>query len=167
MVTVNITVGEKPQSIDLGTRLENEARLIVFDVSYLIKTYGQGTAVLMAKRSQDSTAYPVAVTQSGSEVAWLVTNADVQYKGQGEAELFWFISDTQDGLAKTIVYSTWVADDIGEEGEVPEPFEPYFEQILNAVERIEAMGEELLALYTHTVYVDDNGDFYVNTDEGE
>lgn len=161
---VTIQVQNNTTSIPLGKRLENEARVIEFDLSEFIAEYGEGTAVLMAKRSQDSTAYPVGAEREGDKLLWTVLNSDTEYKGQGKCELFWYVGET---LAKSVVYSTYVEDDIGEEGEVPEPFAPYFEQILEAVERIEAMGEELLALYKHTIYVDDNGDFYVNTDEGE
>lgn len=161
---VTIQVKNNTTTIPLGKRLENEARIIEFDLSDFIAEYGEGTAVLMAKRSQDSTAYPVGAEREGDKLLWTVLNSDTEYKGQGKCELFWYVGET---LAKSVVYSTYVEDDIGEEGEVPEPFVPYFEQILDAVERIEAMGEELLALYKHTIYVDDNGDFYVNTDEGE
>lgn len=161
---VTIQVKENTTSIPLGKRLENKARIIEFDLSDFISQYGEGTAVLLAKRSQDSTAYPVSIVQDGDTATWEVINSDTEYKGQGRCELFWYVGEV---LAKSVVYSTYVEDDIGEEGEVPEPFEPYFEQILDAVERIEAMGEELLALYQHTIYVDENGDFYVNTDEGE
>lgn len=161
---VTIQVKENTTSIPLGKRLENEARVIEFDLSEFIAEYGEGTAVLLAKRSKDLNAYPVGAEREGDKLLWTVMNSDTEYKGHGACELFWYVGET---LAKSVVYSTFVENDIGEEGEVPEPFVPYFEQILEAVERIEAMGEELLALYKHTVYVDDNGDFYVNTDEGE
>lgn len=161
---VTIQVQNNTTSIPLGKRLENGARVVEFDLSDFISEYGEGTAVLLAKRSQDSTAYPVSAVREGDKLLWTVLNSDTEYKGQGKCELFWYVGEA---LAKSVVYSTYVEDDIGEEGEVPEPFVPYFEAILEAVERIEAMGEELLSLYKHTVYVDDNGDFYVNTDEGE
>ena len=161
---ININVDSNMTSIPLGKRLENEARIISFDLSGFIAEYGEGTAVLLAKRSQDSTAYPVGAEREGDKLLWTVLNSDTEYKGQGKCELFWYVGET---LAKSVVYSTYVENDIGEEGEVPEPIEPWIQQILEAVGRVEALGEELLALYKHTVYVDDNGDFYVNTDEGE
>ena len=154
MVTVNIKVGEKSQSIDLGTRLENEARVIVFDVSYLVERYGEGSAQLLVKRPQDESPYPIAITQEGSEVVWVVSNTDLQYKGQGEAELFWYVGE--EGLAKSIVYSTWVAKDIGEEGEPPEAWEGYIEQIQGYAQTASDSAEEAQGVLTEVQEIAEN-----------
>ena len=60
MITQIIKVNS-PERIQLGRREENEATEIIFDVTYFTETFGDGTAVLLAKRSQDANAYPVAV----------------------------------------------------------------------------------------------------------
>lgn len=118
MKTINIVVGQTPQSygIVIGRRGENEATQLVFDVSSLISTYGSGTAVLMAKRPTDISAYPVTVTQDGATVTWTVTDADTAYKGRGECELFWYVGDV---LAKSVVYRTTIGKDIGTTTEEP------------------------------------------------
>lgn len=86
MITQNISL-TAPKRIMLGRREENEATQVVFDISYFIETFGEGTATLLAKRSKDENAYPVAVTQENETVTWLVSNADTAYQGQGQAEL--------------------------------------------------------------------------------
>lgn len=113
MKTINITVSDRHTpfgAIRLGRRGETEATQIIFDVSSLIATYGDGSAVLLAKRPVDTAAYPVTVEQDGNTVTWIVSDADTSYKGQGEAELFWYVGDA---LAKSIVFTTHIDRDIG------------------------------------------------------
>lgn len=127
MRTVTINVGSKTDRFILGRRGENEATQVVFDVSQLIATYGEGTAQLAATRPSDTTPYPVSITQDGSTVTWLVTNADTQAKGNGECELFWYVGET---LAKSVVYTTIVGRDIGDVGTTPpDPYETWLETL--------------------------------------
>ena len=123
-----INVASNENRIPIGIRGENEARQIVFDLSWLIETYGQGTAVLLAKRSEDENAYPVTLAeQSGTTLTWTVTDVDTYYVGHGKAELFWYIDNV---LAKSIVYSTWTEQDIGTaSGEAPDPYEDWVEEL--------------------------------------
>jgi hypothetical protein len=123
-----INVASNESRIPIGIRGENEARQIVFDLSWLIQTYGQGTAVLLAKRSEDENAYPVTLAeQSGTTLTWTVTDVDTYYVGHGKAELFWYIDNV---LAKSIVYSTWTEQDIGTaSGEAPDPYEDWVEEL--------------------------------------
>lgn len=116
MNTVSVTVGSAAPDIPLGRRGENEATVVIFDVSSLAENYGDGTAVLLAKRAGDSTAYPVTVVQEGNTVTWTVTSADTAYRGLGKCELYWYVGDL---LAKTVVYATVVGRDIGETTEDP------------------------------------------------
>ena len=130
MRTITINVGAKTDRFILGRRGENEATLIVFDVSQLIATYGEGTAVLLAKRPTDGSAYPVTVTQDGNTVTWTVTDTDTSYKGQGECELFWYVNNA---LAKSVVYATVIGRDIGTTtDEVPDPYEAWLDTLTEA-----------------------------------
>jgi hypothetical protein len=56
---------------------------IAFDLAYLIENYGNGTAVLAVKRSQDSSAYPAVVTQEDATLLWTVNETDTAYVGSG------------------------------------------------------------------------------------
>lgn len=86
MNTINVKVGETTDSINLGRRGENEATEVVFDVSSLVSTYGAGNPVLLAKRAQDSTAYPVSATSEEDSVTWLVNSADSAQASAEEAQ---------------------------------------------------------------------------------
>ena len=170
MRIVNIEVGNNVDRFILGRRGENEATQVIFDVSQLIATYGDGTAQLAAKLPHSSTPYPVSITQDGNTVTWLVTNADTQTKGNGECELFWYVGET---LAKSVVYTTIVGRDIGDVGETPpDPYETWVEEVLNAgqsaqeaaqdaIEAQEAV-EHALESITVTRYADDgNGNITI------
>lgn len=129
---VTIQVQNNTTSIPLGKRLENGARVVEFDLSDFISEYGEGTAVLLAKRSQDSTAYPVNAVREGDKLLWTVLNSDTEYKGQGKCELFWYVGET---LAKSVVYGTYVEPDIGENSETPpEPYESWIENLIETVD---------------------------------
>lgn len=152
MVTINIPTDGSVTRFTIGRRGENEATQIIFDVTYFIKTFGNGSAVLLAKRSQDEASYPVAVVRDETTVTWLVNNADTAYQGNGKAELYWYVDDV---LAKSLVYSTFVAEDIGDPTEPPEPWEGWVDEVLQAAQEVENM-------LATTIYIDNNGQFKVH-----
>lgn len=122
--------------IALGRRGENEATQIVFDVSALAGTYGDGTAVLLARRPRDTDAYPVAAEQDGYTVTWTVRDTDTAVAGLGACELFWYVGDA---LAKSVIFETAVRPDIGQTTEdPPDAYESW-------VESLTGLGAETLA----------------------
>lgn len=128
MVTVKkITSPIADVCILLGKQGENEAREIVFDLSWLIETYGDGTAVLVHQRAKDAAPYICQTTQDGSELTWVVTNTDTAYDGWGQAELRWTVGST---LAKTLIYKTMVARSITAGEVIPDPYESWYEQMM-------------------------------------
>lgn len=117
MVVLNVTVNDcTPSTIVLGRRGTYNTEEITFDVSYLIENYGDGTAVLAIKRSQDESAYPAVVAQDGSTLTWTVSDTDTAYVGAGECQLMWYVDG---GLAKTIIYPMVVMRDILQTAEEP------------------------------------------------
>ena len=117
MVVLNVTVNDcTPSTIVLGRRGTYNTEEIKFDVSYLIDNYGDGTAVLALKRSQDESAYPAVVAQDGSALTWTVSETDTAYVGSGECQLMWYVDG---GLAKTIIYPMVVMRDILTTAEEP------------------------------------------------
>ena len=135
MNTIIVKIGGEYTALCLGRRGETEATEIVFDVSELISVYGSGAAVVLNKRVNDASAYPVSTTQDGSLVSWIITDTETAYTGQGTAELLWYVGES---LAKTIVWTTFVAQDIG----VPDvtPPDPY----QSWVDTLTALGAETL-----------------------
>lgn len=187
MVTINIPTDGSVTRIPIGRRGENEATQIIFDVTHFIETFGNGSAVLLAKRSQDEASYPVAVVRDETTVTWLVNNADTAYQGNGKAELYWYVDDV---LAKSLVYSTFVAEDIGDPTEPPEPQQAWTEAFLAEVNEIisdaeesmdgkvtEAQGyadsasqsaeaaaesaQEAAEILANTIYIGNDGNFYI------
>lgn len=132
-----IKVTDSTQRINIGIRGENEAVKVEFDLTPFIADYGNGVAVLLAKRSQDSDAYPVSdAVQDGDTLVWTLTSTDTYYEGHGKAEVFWYVDSV---LAKSMVYSTYITNDIGTPS--AEPPEPYDEWI----ETLTELGAETLA----------------------
>ena len=137
MITQAVTVTDKgTQNIIIGRRGTYDTEQVVFDVSYLADTYGDGVAVLMVKRPVDDTAYPATTTQDGDTVTWVITATDTSYKGHGECELFWYVNEA---LAKSVIYTIAVLRDIGETTqEPPDPYEDW-------VDTLTELGAETLA----------------------
>lgn len=129
------TCDSSAQKITIGRRGTHGSEVVVFDLSYLIKVYGAGIAILMVKRPQDETAYPAVTTQIESSLTWVISDVDTTYKGSGECEIFWYVDDA---LAKSVIYPLIVMRDIGET--VEEPPDAY----QTWVDHLTELGEETL-----------------------
>ena len=136
MVVFSIKVSNSnPATIVIGRRGTYNTQEVTFDLSYLVENYGNGTAVLMLKRSQDISAYPAVASQADNVLTWTVSDADTYYVGNGEAQLMWYVND---GLAKTIIYPMVVMRDIiGTTEDPPSGYENWIEQLVD-------LGEETL-----------------------
>ena len=135
MKITTLNIGSLPASygIVLGRRGENEATQINFDVSSLVSTYGDGSAVLMVKRPTDTDAYPAVIERVDDTVVWTITTTETEAKGDGKVELFWYVDEA---LAKSIVYRTIVLEDIGAVvSDPPDPYESW-------VDSLTALGAE-------------------------
>ena len=116
--------------LPLGRQGEHGVRQVRFDLSYLIETFGEGTAILVHQRSQDLAPYIVPAVQDGDRLEWTVTDADTAYKGFGKAEIRWTVGDD---LAKTVTYKTSVQRSLTEQTEIPEPLESWYDQMLEQI----------------------------------
>ena len=136
MITQTVTVTEKgTQNIIIGRRNTYGTEVIIFDLTYLIETFGNGTAVLMVKRANDASAYPAVTEQADNRLSWSVSDVDTSYKGHGECELFWYVDDA---LAKSVIYDVTVLRDIGETTETPpDPYQTW-------VDTLTELGSETL-----------------------
>lgn len=116
--------------LPLGRQGEHGVRQVRFDLSYLIETFGEGTAILVHQRSQDLAPYIVSAVQDGDRLEWTVTDSDTAYKGLGKAEIRWTVGDN---LAKTVTYKTSVQRSLTEQTEIPEPLESWYDQMLEQI----------------------------------
>ena len=125
--------------LPLGRQGEHGVRQVRFDLSYLIETFGEGTAILVHQRPQDLAPYIVSAVQDGDRLEWTVMDADTAYKGFGKAEIRWTIGDS---LAKTVTYKTSVQRSLTEQTEIPEPLESWYEQMLEQIGNSQEYAEQ-------------------------
>lgn len=131
-ITINaLTEGKK--LLPLGRQGENEALQIVFNVSELIAEYGEGTAVLVAQRSQDVAPYAIVTTQSDKTVTWTISSTDTLYQGVGKANLMWNVNNT---IAKTIDFDTYVFPSISGIVTVPDALESWYNEMIEYINSI-------------------------------
>lgn len=128
---IYIKVGEDKKTFPIGRRGENNAREVVFDITYFKETFGDGTASLLVLRPDDEVAYPVTVTQSTNEVNWIVTSTDTERSGEGKIELQWSKNNVK------VKSSTWgiiIEKDIGNSTVTPPDTPESWAERLIAVE---------------------------------
>ena len=140
-----MNVQRPPTNIPLGRQGENLATCIIFDCSGFAQLYGDGTAELLHEL-KDGTIYPVAVTQDGTSVSWIVTASDTATVGAGRAELRWYVGDT---LAKSAKFRTSVSSALADSTTEtpPEPQKSWVDTVLQAAQEIKdgAILDEKLA----------------------
>lgn len=142
MIEVSVSTAPCAQpKILLGRQCENDAVNIVFDLSFLIDTFGEGTATLVHQRSKDSAPYIVAATQDGTELTWSVSNTDNAYVGVGRAELRWTVGDL---LAKTIIYSTWVIKSITAGTTIPDVYQSWYDNMIEYIDQLRIYSDARL-----------------------
>lgn len=142
MIEVNISTAPCTEpKILIGRQCENDAVKIVFDLSYLIQTFGDGTAVLVHQRVSDDAPYAVTATQNGSKLEWSVSNTDNAYVGVGQAELRWTVGDA---LAKTIIYKTWVTKSITADLTIPSAYQSWYDQMIAYIDQLKVDSDARL-----------------------
>ena len=126
-ITISAAQGCAP-TLALGYRGENDRTEVRFDFSAWAEEFGAPGAVeLFVRRQGDTDAYPVALTIDGSEAVWTVSSVDTAVEGLGEAEFVWLLNGV---VAKTAVWGTYVAPDIGQPtDEPPDPYESWMEAL--------------------------------------
>lgn len=96
--------------IDLGKQGEHKARKVIFDLSKLFETYGEGTATIVLKRTEFDSPYAVLIeTNEQNEIEWIITNTDTHKAGTGFCEVRYYVGES---LAKSTVYKTHVRHSI-------------------------------------------------------
>ena len=127
--------------LPLGRQGEHGVRQVRFDLSYLIETFGEGTAILVHQRSQDLAPYIVSAVQDGDRLEWTVMDADTAYKGFGKAEIRWTVGDD---LAKTVTYKTSVQRSLTEQTEIPDPLESWYDTMIVYIDQLKVDSDARL-----------------------
>ena len=142
MIDVNIQTSPcADPKILIGRQAENNAVKIVFDLSFLIQNFGQGTGVLVHQRTKDDAPYIVTTIQDGSTLSWNVTNIDTAYVGVGQVELRWTVGNT---LAKTIIYKTWTVKSITADTVIPDEYQSWYDAMIDYIDQLKVDSDARL-----------------------
>ena len=114
------------QRVALGHQGENLALTVIFSIGAWVDSYGPGTVHLAHMRNGDPEAYPVAVTQEGTEVSWEVSDADTAVDGYGKYELRYIVGET---VVKSSVGETYVRKALQYGAEPPEPVQSWLDHV--------------------------------------
>ena len=123
-----------PNPISLGEKGENGVSAVLFDYSEWISDFGEGAISLLVKRKGDASAYPVVLDTADGIATWTISNIDTDVQGYGKAEYIFTIDEK---VAKSTVFSFFVAADLGPSGDPPDPYESW-------IDTLTALGGETL-----------------------
>ena len=115
--------------LSLGRQGENLVRRIAFKVPSDWDVSDPAASVqLVARRAEESTAYPVMLSCEGGVYYWDVTAADTGRDGYGLCELRYLLGDV---LAKSMTWITSVAESISDDlTEPPDAAQNYLSQVM-------------------------------------
>ena len=136
----------KGKPIRLGRLGENEARIVKFDVSNVLSEHPNAVFAILNELPDATSAYPVAVanfTVSGTDLFWTLTNADVSKEGLGRCELFVYDDNV---ICKSYIYNTIVETALDGNGEPPEPWESWVDEVLEAANLLENANATAVSL---------------------
>ena len=125
---MRIITADPKQKIYLGQRGENEATKVVFPK---FTDFPDGEYRLLAQRNGDVAPYPVVVTTDTDNVYWVVSDADCGVEGIGKCELQLAIDEV---LVKSVIYITVTGDALDTEGEPPEPYEDWVNDLYDTMD---------------------------------
>ena len=142
--------------IDLGISGENDARLISFDITKFVETFGEGVPAILVERPTETYSYPVVFEREGNILTWSPGQADVYIPGNGRLTVRYSVDEV---VVKTLEFITVVHGSLATEGEPPEPIEEWVDEVLDAKEEIENM--------TASAEITSAGDFGVTVTKSE
>ena len=135
MREIRIPLTTNKIKIPIGRVSENLVTQVVFDCGAWVKTYGQGNAELIHKRSGDSIGYRCLQTLQEDEIlTWTVTNDDTGYKGLGQLQVRWYVDDA---LKQSAVYTTETLPSLTASEDEPAEVRSALDLLLQTVEDID------------------------------
>ena len=137
-----VVEGLDDSRIPLGRIGENEARVIRFNVGYILAEFPNATFSIVNRRPGDSDAYPVSPEYCDMEenyLVWTVMSGDLVNEGTGSCQI---IAIQDEAVVKTQIFRTRVDKALDESTEPPEPWESWTEQIIEAAESVNTAYNE-------------------------
>lgn len=118
--------------IFIGMKGEDGATQVRFPIAKQWReTYGDGVFALAFQRPTESAPYACTVTEDeNGNVCWDISSTEVAKVGNGQAELLYYVDGN---IAKSATYITTSVDSItAVEGDPPEPWESWIDQVIEA-----------------------------------
>lgn len=117
--------------LPLGIQTDGNVTEVAFDLTPLIEQAGDGFATVFNKRPTETDGYPCSATRDGNTLIWLVGTADTEIEGNGEVKV---VLVNGDKIINSLSKKTTVIKTFNNEGEVPEPYEAWVNEVLEAAE---------------------------------
>lgn len=127
----------KNRPVNIGRLGENEARTVRFPVDDLQSEFPGCAFMVLHRRNQDETAYPVPSTNYSVEdgyLYWTVKSGDVAQKGSGECQISAILGSK---IMKTDIYMTVVGRALDDSSDPPDPWQSWAESIEERVDILE------------------------------
>lgn len=132
MRTIKVKVDEI-KSIYLGYSGENAVSEVEVDYTDWIETYDTGVIALSIQRpGEDQYPYSVSLTVTDGVATWNVSSTDTQYKGWGKGQFAYYIDGADEPIKKSPIFSFYVKDSLETDGEVPDPYESWLDDVIEA-----------------------------------
>jgi len=132
------TIVQSP--ISIGHKAEKGVEAIEFDLTAWVETYGSGTLTVIMRRWGDAIPYPIALEiDENNKATWTLSDIDTAKAGMAYAQLNYVVGD--EVVKKSDIYTFRVMDSLTGEGDPPEAYESWLEQLTHLA--AEAMAEVL------------------------
>lgn len=132
------TIVQSP--ISIGHKAEKGVEAIEFDLTAWVETYGSGTATIIMRRWGDEIPYPVALElDENNKATWTLSDIDTAKAGMAYAQVSYIVGD--EVVKKSDIYTFRVMDSLTGEGEPPEAYDSWLENLTHLA--AEAMAEVL------------------------
>ena len=142
MTTLKFIIGALPSAIiPVGIREENDVSAVEVDFSAWAEEFGAGVMQLLVKRSGDTSAYPVVLTQTGTAATWTLSSTDLAKTGELLAEYVYTVSGQ---VKKSCVLRFFVVPDIGTPGSAPDPYQSWLSQLTALAAQTEEAAAAIL-----------------------
>lgn len=113
------------EAVLIGRQLEDDTRVVTYDLSDLIEIFGEGTFEFVYERPDKVIYLPAKQIRVDDNACWILTAADTSVKGGGKVEVRFYPNDTSgsvNDLYKTKIFNTMIAESLGAVGPVPDPY---------------------------------------------
>lgn len=126
--------------IRLGYAGENEVLRVGFNLSQFMEMFPGGHPLLLVKRPNDESAYPVTLNVVDKIGWWTVTSTDTEFPGYGYCQIHWY---AEKQLAKTERYMFFVNQALSADGRPPpEAAEQWYDDFIKTLGELESLKTE-------------------------